>query len=205
MLVISNITKGRLQNPTAGWPAVPFGSGRLSLFRTIETGRNRTEPPVNRRLGFEAVPNLPTVSLLEGLSHSLSLQKGQFHFLEISVMANSLYEQQRMMLILHGIFISAFSPVYWDKCSYEKPSLIPKSPETQLCGFFWFLVMYMQTALAQCPTFFYFGRLAGMQSFCFKLVAINILYVSYFFLCVSRWNEPFRGKMDHPTCWSKLR
>ena len=50
--------KGRLQNPTAGWPAVPSGSGRLSLFRTIETGRNRTEPPVNRRLGFEAVPNL---------------------------------------------------------------------------------------------------------------------------------------------------
>ena len=47
--------KGRLQNPTAGWPAVPSGSGRLSLFRTIETGRNRTEPPVNRRLGFEAV------------------------------------------------------------------------------------------------------------------------------------------------------
>ena len=33
--------KGRLQNPTAGWPAVPSGSGRLSLFRTIETGRNR--------------------------------------------------------------------------------------------------------------------------------------------------------------------
>ena len=48
--------KGRLQNPTAGWPAVPSGTGRLSLFRTIETGRNRTEPPVNRRLGFEAVP-----------------------------------------------------------------------------------------------------------------------------------------------------
>ena len=47
---------GRLQNPTAGWPAVPSGSGRLSLLRTIETGRNRTEPPVNRRLGFEAVP-----------------------------------------------------------------------------------------------------------------------------------------------------
>ena len=31
-------------------------TGQLSLFRTIETGRNRTEPPVNRRLGFEAVP-----------------------------------------------------------------------------------------------------------------------------------------------------
>ena len=50
-------TKGRLQNPTAGWPAVLSGSGRLSLFRTIKTGRNRTETPVNRRLGFEAVPN----------------------------------------------------------------------------------------------------------------------------------------------------
>ena len=48
--------KGRLQNPTAGWPVVPSGSGRLSLFSTIETGQNRTEPPVNRRLGFEAVP-----------------------------------------------------------------------------------------------------------------------------------------------------
>ena len=29
-----------LQNPTASWPAVPSGSGRLSLFRTIETGWN---------------------------------------------------------------------------------------------------------------------------------------------------------------------
>ena len=27
-----------------------------SCFRTIETGRNRTETPVNRRLGFEVVP-----------------------------------------------------------------------------------------------------------------------------------------------------
>ena len=50
------IVKGRLQNPTAGSPAVPPGSWRVSLFRTIETGRNRTEPPVNRRLGFEAIP-----------------------------------------------------------------------------------------------------------------------------------------------------
>ena len=58
LLVLCIIIKGRLQNPTAGWPAVPSGSGRLSLFRTIETGRNRTEPPVNRPLGFEAVPKL---------------------------------------------------------------------------------------------------------------------------------------------------
>ena len=48
--------KGRLQNPTPGWPAVPFGSRRLSLFRTTETGLNRTEPLVNRWLGFEAAP-----------------------------------------------------------------------------------------------------------------------------------------------------
>ena len=53
---ITLVTKGRLQNPTAGCPAVPSGSGRLSLFRTIETAWNRTEPPVNRRLGFEVVP-----------------------------------------------------------------------------------------------------------------------------------------------------
>ena len=47
---------GALQNPTAGWPAVPSGSGWLSLFITIETGRNRTEQPINWRLGFEAAP-----------------------------------------------------------------------------------------------------------------------------------------------------
>ena len=52
------IIKGRLQNPTAGWPAVVSGFGRLSLFRTIATGRNWTEPLVNRRLGFEAVPKV---------------------------------------------------------------------------------------------------------------------------------------------------
>ena len=33
--------------------AVPSGSGRLSLFRTITTARNRTEPSVNRRLGLK--------------------------------------------------------------------------------------------------------------------------------------------------------
>ena len=44
--------KGQLQNPTAGWPVVSSSSGRLSLFRTIEPGRNRLEPP-----GFETVPN----------------------------------------------------------------------------------------------------------------------------------------------------
>ena len=65
----------------------------------------------------------------------------------------SLYKQQRMMSNLHGIFTSAFSRVYCDKFSYEKPSLNSKSPEPQLCGFFWFLIMYIHTALAQCPTF----------------------------------------------------
>ena len=29
--------KGRLQNPTAAWPAVPSGYGWLPLFRTIGT------------------------------------------------------------------------------------------------------------------------------------------------------------------------
>ena len=63
--------KGRLQNPTAGWPTVPPGYGRLPLFRTKKhlpepvfleqktpagTGRNRQGAPVDRRLGFEAVP-----------------------------------------------------------------------------------------------------------------------------------------------------
>ena len=48
--------KGRLQNLTAGWPAVPSCSGRLPLFRSIETGQSRTEPPVNWPLGFEVVP-----------------------------------------------------------------------------------------------------------------------------------------------------
>ena len=67
--------KGRLQNPTASRPPVPSGSGRLSLSRTIETDQNRTEPLVNRRLGFEVVPKqysslivsltFPTVSLQE--------------------------------------------------------------------------------------------------------------------------------------------
>ena len=41
--------KGRLQSPTTVF-------GRLSLFRTIETAWNWTEPPVNRQLGFEVVP-----------------------------------------------------------------------------------------------------------------------------------------------------
>ena len=38
---------GKTSKPTAGWPAVLSGSRWLSLFRTIETSRNRTELPVN--------------------------------------------------------------------------------------------------------------------------------------------------------------
>ena len=40
-----------------------------------------------------------------------SKKEGQSHFLEISVMANFTYEQQRMMSVLHGNFTSAFSLV----------------------------------------------------------------------------------------------
>ena len=62
-----------------------------------------------------------------------------------------------MISILHGIFTSAFLLVYCDKFSYEKLSLRlnpnAKSPEPQLCGLFWFLVMYMHTVFAQCPNF----------------------------------------------------
>ena len=47
---------GTASNSTAGWSAVPSGSARFQLFQTMTTARNRTEPPVNRRLGFEAAP-----------------------------------------------------------------------------------------------------------------------------------------------------
>ena len=57
------IDKRRLEHPTAGRPTVPSGSGQLSLFRTIETSRDRTEPAVNRRLGFEVVPKQFSVSI----------------------------------------------------------------------------------------------------------------------------------------------
>ena len=49
-------TLGATSNPTAGWPPVPSDSGRLALFRSIETGRNWTEPSVNWRLGRKAIP-----------------------------------------------------------------------------------------------------------------------------------------------------
>ena len=53
-------------------------------------------------VGYQHITNLSTVPLLEGLSHFWSLKgqkEGQSHFLEISVMANFTYEQQRMMSI----------------------------------------------------------------------------------------------------------
>ena len=72
-------------------------------------------------------------------------------FLKFQWWQISLNEQQRMMSILHRIFTSVFSLVHCDRFSYEKLSL---------SGFFLFLVMYMHTVLAQCPTFllWYVGR-----------------------------------------------
>ena len=52
------MTKGRLQNPTAGWPAVSSGSGR---FFIVLNNDNRPEPGWTTgqlRLSFEAAPNL---------------------------------------------------------------------------------------------------------------------------------------------------
>ena len=48
--------KGRLQNRRLTGGSVRLR--RLSLFRTIETGWNRTKPPVNHRLSFEVVPKV---------------------------------------------------------------------------------------------------------------------------------------------------
>ena len=62
MMLIVVSGKGRLQNPTAGWPAVPSGSGRFLLFLTMTTARNRTEPAVDRRLGLK--PPLSDNSLI---------------------------------------------------------------------------------------------------------------------------------------------
>ena len=74
----------------------------------------------------EQHPDLPTVPLLEGLSLFLSFQKwkeGQFHFLEISVMANFTVRTSEN----DGYFTSAFSLGYCDKFSDEKPFLNHKS------------------------------------------------------------------------------
>ena len=89
-----------------------------------------------------------------------------------------------MMLILHGIFTSAFSLVYCDKFRYEKPSLDPKSPEPQLCRLFWFLVMYMHTVLAQCPT------LVGWQ------VCNNLFQTcgNKYLVCVSKFHKCIKMK-----------
>ena len=77
-----------------------------------------------------------------------------------------------MMSILHGIFTSAFSLVYCDKFSYEKPSL---------SGFFLFLVMYKHAHGFGSMSHFFTLVDLGWQvcnNFVFKLLAINILYVS---------------------------
>ena len=77
-------------------------------------------------------------------------------------------KKQRMMSFLHGIFTSAFSLVYChdcDKFSYEKPSLNPKSPEPQLCGLFWFLVMYMHN----------FGSMSQFFTLVVWQVSINVV------------------------------
>ena len=59
--VATNLAKTNKQTKMVGdgfitQPAVLSGSGRL--FRTIATTQNRTEPPVNRCMGFEAVPRV---------------------------------------------------------------------------------------------------------------------------------------------------
>ena len=76
--------KGRLQTPTAGWPTVPPGSGQLPLFRTIETGRNRTEPPVNR-LCFEAVPNLQFFNI-SGVDTSVLYNLREKQFIPLTIL-----------------------------------------------------------------------------------------------------------------------
>ena len=53
--VVTASVKGRLQNSTAGGPAVPPGSGGVVIVKN--NYRNRPESPLNRRLGFEVVPN----------------------------------------------------------------------------------------------------------------------------------------------------
>ena len=50
------VCKGWHLNPTASQPVVSSSSGQLSLFKTIETGWNRMESLVNRRLGFLSRP-----------------------------------------------------------------------------------------------------------------------------------------------------
>ena len=48
--------QGVASKPKHWLAVVAFGYGRLSLFRTIDTDWNRTEPLVSRQLGFEAIP-----------------------------------------------------------------------------------------------------------------------------------------------------
>ena len=64
-----------------------------------------------------------------------------------------LYEITQNNVNFTWIFYFSLFTSLFSLFSYEKPSLNPKSPEPQLCGLYWFLVMYMRTVLAQCPTF----------------------------------------------------
>ena len=67
-----------------GCRAVPYGSGQLSLFRTIETAQDRTELPVNQPLGFEAVPN---TNMLLSIFGVVIISKCELTTYEISVQA----------------------------------------------------------------------------------------------------------------------
>ena len=60
---LGNQFRGGYKNPTAGCPAVPSSSGWFLLFQTMTTAQNLTEPPVNRRLGFEVTPYAMLVQL----------------------------------------------------------------------------------------------------------------------------------------------
>ena len=71
------------------------------------------------------------------------------------------------MQILHGNFTSAFSLVYCDKFSNEKPSLNHESvPNLNFISFL-FLGNHTRTRLWLNVPLFDFGRLAGMEKFLF--------------------------------------
>ena len=86
---------------------------------------------------------LPTFGRTVPLFEFAKIKKRDcFMHLNISVMANFIvWKNRKWCQFYMGIVTSAFSPVYCDKFSYEKPSLNPKNPEPQLCGLFWFMVM----------------------------------------------------------------
>ena len=109
-------------------------------------------------------------------------------FLKFQWWRISLYEQQRMMSILHGIFTcftSAFSLVY------IVINLAMKTlPEPQLRRFFWFLAMHMHTVLAQCPTYF---TLVGWQVYN-NFVSNLWQQIFYMSLLEVKWTIPHVGQ-----------